>query len=461
MWSACLLSLLLTSAPAVAAGAAARSITPRLEPGPVYLAGYGPGRVATGIHDEVWARALVLEIDGRRLALVAVDLIGLFLTDVEAVRSLLPADSGIDDLVVASTHTHSGPDTLGLWGPTLFVGGRQPEYLRFVRQRIAQAISAAAAELRPARLLLGEGVVPGLIRDKRPPRVIDERLLVLAADDADTGAAIATLSCFSVHPEVLTRDSTQLSSDFPHYTRERIEARRGGVALHLSGSIGGLMTPGVEGLEGAVGPPGSIERMRQYGRRLGDEVLGRLESAEPLLADRFELRSKTVFVPLENGYYRLAMAMGVLDGRRLYSDGQVDERRLEPLLEGFPRHPLGEDLRTEVSLLTLGPLSLALIPGEIYPELTLGRIPLPLDPHRDHPRAEPEPGLLEMLPGRSRYVLGLANDEIGYILPRCQWDEDAPWTFGQRSKPYGEINSVGPMAGPIILAALAELVRDS
>ncbi len=42
----------------------------------IYLAGFGNNRVATGMHDDLWARALVLEYGGKRIAFVSLDLIG-------------------------------------------------------------------------------------------------------------------------------------------------------------------------------------------------------------------------------------------------------------------------------------------------------------------------------------------------------------------------------------------------
>src|SRR5690606_8088771 len=98
----------------------------------VWIAGFQNGRPATDAHDPLWARALVIEVTPDaadattrrplRIGLVALDLIGLFHTSVLRIREAIATkgDGGrplVDYLLVASTHTHSGPDTLGLWGP--------------------------------------------------------------------------------------------------------------------------------------------------------------------------------------------------------------------------------------------------------------------------------------------------------------------------------------------------------
>src|SRR5262245_9925904 len=90
------------------AGAASRRITPALDRSPVYLAGFQQDRRATGIDLDLYARALALRLDDRAFALVAVDVIGLPLPDVEEIRGRVVA-SGVDlqGMIVASTHTHS------------------------------------------------------------------------------------------------------------------------------------------------------------------------------------------------------------------------------------------------------------------------------------------------------------------------------------------------------------------
>ena len=61
------------------------------------------------------------------------------------------------------------------------------------------------------------------------------------------------------------------------------------------------------------------------------------------------------------------------------------------------------------------------------------------------------PPLRELMPGRVKFLVGLANDEIGYIIPRRQWDERPPYAYGRSSGQYGEINSCGPQVAPLIM----------
>ena len=103
---------------ALRAGAAKTSITPDVHAGKIYMAGFGSNRVATGVHDNLYARCLSIGAGGKTLVVCAVDLIGLFHQDVLKVRSKVKAQlPGVTQVIVASTHDHEGPDTMGLWGP--------------------------------------------------------------------------------------------------------------------------------------------------------------------------------------------------------------------------------------------------------------------------------------------------------------------------------------------------------
>jgi hypothetical protein len=109
--------------------------------------------------------------------------------------------------------------------------------------------------------------------------------------------------------------------------------------------------------------------------------------------------------------------------------------------------------------LKLGDLEIAVIPGEIYPELVLGKVQDPPDPGADFPDAPVEPSIYGQFKGKHRMIIGLGNDELGYIIPKRQWDEKAPFCYGLKKAQYGEENSVGPEAAPVICGQFKELVK--
>ena len=103
-------------------------------------------------------------------------------------------------------------------------------------------------------------------------------------------------------------------------------------------------------------------------------------------------------------------------------------------------------------------LEIALVPGELYPELSVGGIVKYAG--ADFPDTQFEPAIKrDLMSAPYRMLFGLADDEIGYIIPKVEWDNQAPWLNGAARRWYGEVNSVGPEAAPIITGALKELLK--
>src|SRR5262249_5576998 len=91
---------------ALRAGFGEVDVSPALDGKPVFLAGFGHNRKATRVHDPIMARAVVLDDGKTKVALVSVDVVGLFREPVERVRRQLP---GFAYVLVSSTHNHEGP----------------------------------------------------------------------------------------------------------------------------------------------------------------------------------------------------------------------------------------------------------------------------------------------------------------------------------------------------------------
>lgn len=433
--------------PALRFGFAKREITPALGAKPVYMAGFGHDRKASSIHDPLWARAVAVSDGRQKIAIVSLDLIGFFHADVLKARERLQRQVPGAVLIVASTHDHEGPDTMGLWGRGSFSSGVDPAYLERVRRSIVESAVDALGRLKPARLVLAKTRTPGLIEDGRLPRVIDDTLVAMRVVEED-GATLGSIVNWSSHPEALGGSNTAISSDFPHFLRARMEERLGGTCVFVVGAIGGLMTPLGLQLTGPAGvpvPQDSFELAQAVGERAADAALEALRSGHPSTSEALEHRSATVFVPLENRLFRLAMFLGVLD-RQLVSGGQ-------PATALF-----GDDLRTEIGYLRMGDAEALLVPAEIYPELVLGGIQEPQDPAADFPGAPRERTLFTLLRSEYKLVFGLANDEIGYVIPRSQWDARKPFAYGRAEAQYGEVNSVGPSAAARLVEAYERLL---
>src|SRR5688572_12367898 len=90
------------------AGAAAVRITPG---GPMPMAGYYNTRLSTNTHDELHAKAIVLEQDGTQAALVVCDLISLPRNVVVQARDIISRTTGVpgSNVMISATHSHTGP----------------------------------------------------------------------------------------------------------------------------------------------------------------------------------------------------------------------------------------------------------------------------------------------------------------------------------------------------------------
>lgn len=463
------------SANALQAGAAQSVITPELLRGhAVYLAGFGHNRVATGVHDDLYARCLALGITTQTLVICSADLIGLFYDDVLTIRRAFQQNtSSASFLIVASTHTHAGPDMLGLYGPEPRQTGIDGKYLEWVDQRIASTAADAVRAMQPARLELGRDDHPllGLLQGvDRPPIVKDPFLFVMRLVARSTGQTIATVVNWSDHPEVLGRGNTQVTADYPHWVRGYLEKQLGGTALFFSGSIGKVSPLGdqvslPDPETGKIAEDGTWRKAELLGTEIGRLAERALKSAKQVNLDSLSIRTDIVFVPMLNSHFRAAEAAGVFAGRKpLYTNGKLDpatEKRELPDV-GRVEYPTGRDIQTEVDYIQLRAGGTAVaeiltIPGEIYPELVNGGIARYLG--ADYPDAPLEPVLREQLKTTYQFIFGLGNDEIGYLIPKAEWDEEPPWLMNAAEPWYGEINSVGPDAAGALLRALVALIR--
>jgi hypothetical protein len=211
----------------VQAGFARVKITPDLDPKhPVWLAGFSQHRAASAVHDDLWAVAAIIEDGWTRIGIVSLDAIGFFQDDVVRVRRALPAGLKIDYTIIHSTHNHSTPDLMGLWGPNYLHSGVDPAYRSRVMDACVSALSMAVSNLQPARVAFHEIPTPpdGLVSDTRKPIVFDCDIRVMHFVSAASGVTIGSIVGWGDHPETLWGRNTEITSDFCGYVRDALEA---------------------------------------------------------------------------------------------------------------------------------------------------------------------------------------------------------------------------------------------
>ena len=424
---------------------------------PVWMAGFSNHRAATGQHDDLWAVACVVDDGYTRLGVVGLDAIGFFHDDALSVRRGCDPQWKLDYTAVCSMHNHSTPDLMGMWGPDILHTGVDPRYRKQVIAAAIQSLGDAVAALQPARVAYHE--IPtspdGLVEDTRKPIVFDSDIRVLHFTSVTNGATLGTIVGWGNHPETPWGKNTEITADYCGVLRDTLErgftqdgralaTGVGGIHVFINGAVGGLMTthPRVTVqdpyLKQEFKEP-SHEKSRAVGHQLASRVLPLLTatSADSATTAPIGIRARTLELPIGNKLFFAAAFLGLFDRGHVH---------------------FGK-MRTEVALITLGEASIACVPGEIYPEIVNGGIEHPPGADFDISPVEVPP-LRELMPGRLKFVFGLANDELGYIIPKSEWDVKPPRLYGSNGV-YGEVNSCGPETAPFLYAALADLCRET
>ncbi len=447
------------------AGAATVDITP---PVGGLMDGYGARRQPSqGVHDPLFARALVLDYGGDRdnqCAIVGCDLLGMHPWITAEVRRTVPAATGIplEGILIAATHDHAGP--AGLRGGMF---SRLDEGLAAeVARKIAGAIAFAHSQRRPATLKLGQAVVDTVSMNRRHPDwPIDPvlRLLLIDGEDpARSGQAarpIASLLNFACHATVLNAANLLLSAEFPGAACRLVQEHTGAPCLYLNGACANVNPLWVRQ---------DFDSVQRVGQIIGGQALrliGELRTLEPgqrahnirwdefpekpvpgrivdpkLRAARREIElPMREFLPDEEYAARvteLEAQVAPLEG------GSAERRQVMATLTRIQnerwaaawarRQPNSTAQRTEVQALSLGEgLAALALPGEFFVETA------------ESIRAA---AAVEDL-----FVACYANDYIGYVIP--------PEAYEQGGYEAG-ITFCGPEAEGIVREAAVEVLRS-
>lgn len=421
------------------AGAASLPITPLPEhlESRLYLGGYDGylGRPAQAVHDDLFARALVLGDGDTSVALVVLDLVGITNRHIARIRSSVSRRLQMPEasVLVACTHTHAGPDLQGLWG------GVSAQYAAHLRRQAVRAALQAAEGRREAALRAATVTVEGQTVNRRGWPHTDPTLTVLQAR-AGGRKVIATLVNFAAHPTVTQEENLRISRDFPGALVDGLESDIGGVALFVNADQGDS-NPNVSG---------DFDEAKAYGEGLAQLAAKALKKTAEMAAP-LTVASRRLDVPLANPRLRLppglilqAMLAGVRGlaglGALRWLAGRYPRQERAFIFAGLglmAEHPIsvrgGEPfLRTRVSRLRIGDgLDALAAPGEVLTRLGMS--------------------LRERLTAPATMFFGLTNDSLGYFVPQDEW-------MTGRNDNYEETVSLGRQAAPSLEGATAKLL---
>ena len=388
------------------------------------MAGYYAPRAAAGVHDDLHAKAIVLEKDGVKAAMVSCDLLTLPRSVVVESRRIVESTAKIpgDHIMISATHTHTGP--------TLPMGSaRDPseggeaakvdQYAATLPELIARAVKEADAALAPMSVFIGHGHEEHLSFNRRyfmkdgtvgwnpgklnpnivkPAGPIDPDVPVIFFQSPD-GKPIATYVNFAMHLD--TVGGTNLSADYPGAQAELLGRIKGPQMLTIftTGTCGDINHVDV----GTKDPQHGPEEAARIGTVLAGEVLKTYARLTPLEPGTVRVRSEIIQLPLADisgedvdAARKTAVKFGkdapkFLERVNAYKVIDVAARQ-------------GKPLEVEVQVITLGnDVAWVSLPGEIFVELGLA--------------------IKQRSPFANTIIAELANGSIGYIPTKRAYAE--------------------------------------
>lgn len=277
------------------AGAATSNITPllgvKLDGGIMQI---GP---ATHIHDELYARCLVLDDGAMRLAFVVCDTTMIATEVIDRAKQMIQSATGLppEQVMISATHSHSTPRALDLK-----LGPANDAYNDFFAERVSDGVRRAINNLRPAKIGWGRGQKPEYVQSRRwlvqpdkvplnpygqsgdrvvmgmsppgkikPAGPVDPEVFVLSVRHLD-GQPLAVLASYGLH-YVGGVPGGEVSADYYGVFADEVQRLLGAdreyppfVAMMANGTSGDVVTPRV--------PAPLYERMRKVATGLAEEV---------------------------------------------------------------------------------------------------------------------------------------------------------------------------------------------
>jgi len=404
------------------AGAGTSIITPWLG---ASLAGSFRDRKAVDVHDELAAKAVVIESGDTRLALVVCDLICAPREPLDQAKALIQERCGIprENVMISGTHTHTGPATTGL------LGAPQVErYWDFATPKIADSVQIAMRHVRDAELGFGSGSEPRCVFNRRfrmkdgtvrmnpgvlNPDIVetvgptDPEVGVLCLREADTHELIAVVANYALH-YVGGGDGLAISADYFAAFGRAIQRMMGRdfVAIMANGCCGDVNNVNFYEKTPERKP---YEQMEKVAATIAAEAVKTISmmsfTRECTLAVANDFIQATVRHP--------SAEQMAEDRRRLEADDFETERDKTYARERLLVAEEPKEIPVQVQAMRMGGLALVAWPGEMFCQLGL-------DVKRRSPAA-------------TTFVVELANDYIGYVPTRAGHDHGGYETWLARS----------------------------
>jgi len=374
------------------AGVARIDITPGLDlKSP--LGGYGErmNKPAEGVHDRIYAKALVLSDGEHKFILLTADLLGFPPPVKPALLNRLGDGWKAEQLMLLPSHSHTSIEMNAINTLNTFdvpqIGIYSARVYEFLMERLYQVVVAAEKNLTPVTVGTSSVMLEGWNRNRRNGPVTDKEL-TLTRIDTTAGKPLAVLVNFTAHPTFMAPEDMWFSGDWPGHLQRTLESL-------IGEGVTAMYYNGAEGDQAPAGRPDAgeshWERAERYGRDLGVVSWKQWQTTKPEPGAKLAYTRHSIELPQRTWHPDFTKTGGAEYG--------LSEKLLREML---PRmFPAAAD---SVSL-RLGDLVIVGIPGEMAASLGL-KI-----------KAE-----TARLTGAKHPVIGgLADQWISYILPKDEY----------------------------------------
>jgi hypothetical protein len=257
----------------------------------------------TGVHDDLFVRALVLSDGKEKVAIVSLDLCGMDFETADEIRSKIKATTQITTALLCSSHTHSAPFTIPyLVTPFKWLYEEGKVWRDELIKKAVDAVQNAANNPQKASLRVGRAIAQAGINRRHivngefvmtpnPEGSVVPWVDVLRVDNTE-GKPIAIFYTHAAHPVIVHGASPLISGDYPAFASETIRKHFGNEVMPLFAQACGADING-EPLRGG------FDSAKAAGDKLGEAVVKAANESVPITNTTINTAFKKLQLPLE------------------------------------------------------------------------------------------------------------------------------------------------------------------
>ncbi len=434
------------------------------------LAGHFYESISTGIHDSLWAKAMILQQGNKKFAFVFCDLIGITAKISSKARSIAASKTGIsfDNILIAATHSHTGPLFYGFQrdyfhNKALAKGEdihEKNDYPEFLINQIVKAIVLVNKNIQPVGIEVGAAKQEGLAHNRRyymkngevlfnpgplnpdivsPAGPVDPGVGVLMIRDLKTKKFQGALTVFAMHADSF--GGTDISADYPYYLEQDLKEQFGknfisAFALGPSGDVNHIDVTKDEPIYSSSNP-------EKFGKKLGQAVIAEVPKLKPVNKPLLTMLSAKISLPLQvPDQAQVDSARAIING--LYESKESGEyvkraggeagdflKRVE-MSKYINLAERKSNTEAEVQVFRIdSETAIVGLPGEIFSELGLA--------------------IKKNSPFKNTLVMTVCNDRTSYIPTRKAFTEGS----------YEVTNSIiKPGGGELLVETAVKLLKE-